>query len=79
MQFMYLIGILLIIFILISLLFNPYVWMLVIVLSLYSWIKRSMFVNDLQKQQKEMYRNKERNTSHGDVIDVEYTVVDEDK
>lgn len=66
-----------IISIFISLLFNPYVWLVVIGLSLYSWFKRKLLINKISNQQKTYQQNHQRK-QNDDIIDVDYREVEED-
>lgn len=91
----YVIIIILIIFVvlalLFNLLFNPFVWIIIGALILWSWVKKRMYAKQIEEYNKEFERktrekkayyygnDNQQYTSSNDseVIDVEYTVVDE--
>lgn len=76
-----------------NLLFNPIVWIIIGGLMLWSWIRRYLYAKKLEEfnkeftkrtqQKKEYYYENKDNTynqrgANDDVIDVNYTVVDEE-
>lgn len=95
MPFYYIIIIILVIFLictlLFNLLFNPFVWIVIGGLVLWSWIRRYLYRKQLEDYNKEFeqkvnekkeyyYGSNQQDTYHrndSDVIDVDYTVVDE--
>lgn len=81
MPILYIFIFLIIIMTLISLLFNPYVWLIVIALSLYSWFKRYLFIKSVENKEKEFYNQsndrRKSNASNDDIIDVAYREVDD--
>lgn len=79
MPLIYILVGLIIISILVSLLLNPYVWLFVLVLMGYSWFKRNVYLNNSQKNKENYYYQDKKQTSNDDVIDVSYTVVEEEK
>lgn len=96
MPFYYIIIIILVIFlifsILFNLLFNPFVWIVIGGLVLWSWIRRYLYRKQLEDYNKEFEKKVHEKKQYyygtdqqdqythsdtSDVIDVDYTVVDE--
>lgn len=90
----YVIIIILIIFVvlalLFNLLFNPFVWIIIAALILWSWVRKRLYAKQLEdynkeferktREKKEYYYGSDQhhtNATNSDVIDVDYTVVDE--
>lgn len=100
MPFYYIIIIILIIVVVISLILNlltnPFVWIIIAGLVIWSWIRRYLYARQLEEYNKEFEKRTQQakeyyygsgqekqyyhddNSSNGDVIDVDYTVVDEE-